>query len=136
MITIEIEFTTKTVLGMTEAKVYKSEYGNSGELMERSHEDDMVKWVQKALHSENVIRPMITFSYDNDSVYGVSTARIIFDYCNRQEIVKWDDRGNVIEHIKDAKIDARTIRKLYRENIDRLGMWEAFQNMTKGETAV
>ena len=121
MITIEIEFTTKTVLGLSEAKVYKSEYGNYGAYIK-----DMVKWVQKAINSENVIRPSITFGYDNDSLYGVSTSRIIVDYWDIK-IVKWDDLGNVTENVKVDKVDAKTIKLLYWENVLRLHDWEERQ---------
>lgn len=121
MITIDIEFTTKTVMGLSEAKVYKSEYGGYGE-----HMEDMVKWVMKAIKHDNVIRPMITFSYwDDNKQHEVGTSRIIYDYAQKQEVVRWDDRGNVIEHIKGVQVDARLIKRLYNENVARLEATES-----------
>ena len=125
MITIEIEFTTKTVLGLSEAKVDKSVYGAYDD-----HVDEIVKWVKKAITNDNVRRPMITFGYwDDRKGHEVSTSIIIYDYCQKQELVQWDDRGNITNHMKDIKPDARLIRKLYNESVVRL------ENAEKGAIA-
>ena len=116
MITIDIEFTTKTVIGLSEAKVYKCEYDGYGE-----HIDDMVKWVRKAITNDNVRRPMITFSYwDDNRKCDVSTARIIGEYCDTYDLVTWDDRGNVTSKLEKVKPDARLIKRLYWDNVRRL----------------
>ena len=113
MITIEIEFTTKTVMGLSEAKASKNVFDN---LMH----DDVIAWVRKAIANENVRRPMITFGYyDEKTSTEVSTARIIGEWDDTYSIVTWDDRGNVTKHVKNVKVDTRFIRKVYAHNVDR-----------------
>ena len=120
MISVQIDFTTKTVLGLSEASVSRCEYGEyDGRYM-----DNMVKWIMKAIKAENVRRPMITFSYWDDSRHrDVGTARIIVDYTDT-EVLTWDDRGSLVSRVKGVKVDARLVKRLYTENVNRLNAVE------------
>ena len=120
MISVEIEFTTKTVLGLTEGQCRRCEYSDYSGRM-----DEMVKWIKKAISNENIRRPMITFSYYNDArTRDIGTARIIGEWCNQYDLVTWDDRGQVTSQIKNIKVDAKLIKRLYMECVDRMNAYE------------
>ena len=120
MITIEIEFTTKTVLGLSEAKVEK--IGDIGEEMRRK---ELIEWVMKAVKHENVRRPMITFSYyDASRGHDVGTFRFITGYDEKVELITWNSRGNIVSHVKGVKIDKRLVTRLYDETLKCLAKTE------------
>ena len=118
MIRIQIDFEMKTVLGLAHGC-----YVDHGEYRDAiSHIDENVKWIQKAIKSEAIRNPMITFSYDNGRE--VSTARIITEWDGTYRVVTWNDKGQITSDTKNVQMNARLLKKLYIHNADRQLVYE------------
>lgn len=119
-IKLHAEFTMSTFAGYF-TYCNASEYIWS-DFRDISNVEKAVKYVKTLFAKKGIRDLMLTFTVDNGTTYGISTARIFHDFKDGQEkiaVVRWDNNGNRTSYENVDKLSAKLIKSLYLECADR-----------------
>lgn len=116
LITIQVNFTARTVAGRTECQAEKNIHGSYRDLSDVSRVNSVVEYVKKILSSKTISDKMITFNFGNHWNM-VGTSRIVDDFVCGREIIKWGH--NTTDRWDVEKITAKDIKALYLECVNK-----------------